>query len=69
MENEIQKLLDREVRKLYDDLNRIIRTISTNSPEEREYETPLYYIDTTDTVSKIDLRKYCEIKGETNGIS
>ena len=69
MENEIHKLLDREVRKLYDDLNQIIKTISTNSPEDREYETPQYYIDTTNSVSKIDLRKYCEIKGETNGIS
>ncbi|MHA1199539.1 MAG: hypothetical protein ACTSQF_09460 [Candidatus Heimdallarchaeaceae archaeon] len=64
MTMEIQKLLDRELRRLYEDLNQLTRILSTKYPGRNDQTNYDYRMDTTIRFSKLDLRKYCENKGD-----
>ena len=64
MSMEIKKLLDRELRKLYEDLSQLTRTLATKYPGRNDRISYDYRIDPTIRVTKLDLRKYCGNKGD-----
>ena len=64
MTMEIQKLLDRELRMLYEDLNQLTRSLATKYLGRKDRTHYDYRIDTTLRFSKLDLRKYCEKTGD-----
>ncbi|MCE7740986.1 MAG: hypothetical protein GOP50_00885 [Candidatus Heimdallarchaeota archaeon] len=64
MTMEIQKLLDRELKRLYEDLNRLTKTLASKYPGRNDRPHYDYRMDTTIRFSKLDLRKYCKNKGD-----
>ena len=64
MSMEIQKLLDRKLRRIYEDLTQLTKTLATRYPERKERRHYDYRIATTIRFSKLDLRKYCENQGD-----
>ncbi len=64
MKMEIQKLLDRELRNLYADLTQLTKALATRYPRKHDRVYIDYRIETTTRFSKLDLRKYCENKGD-----
>jgi len=61
---EIKKLLDRELRRLYEDLNQLTKTLATKYPRKTDRVYYDYRIHTPIRVTKLDLRKYCGKKGD-----